>query len=72
MNTLVVYLLLVANGGPPTGAFTDAAACTRSAAGLTGEWTAKHPHDEGKTIYECKPLDVTRYDGEPAPKWKHQ
>jgi len=72
MNTLVVYLLVVANGGPPIGAFTDAAACTRSAAGLTAGMVAKNAAVYGgKTLYECKPLDLTRYDGEPAPRWKH-
>jgi hypothetical protein len=72
VSTLVVYLLLVSNGGPPIGAFTDAAACTRSASGLTAEMKAKDPRYSGRTLYVCQPLDLTRYDGEPAPKWKRQ
>ena len=70
MSTLVVFLLLVADGGPPIGAFTDAAACTRSATKMTEDMQAKDPRYNGKTIYVCKPLDVVRYEGEPALKWK--
>jgi hypothetical protein len=72
MHVLVVYLLLVANGGPPIGAFTDAAACAHSAAGLTADMQKKDPSLFGKTIYECKPIEVVRYEGEPAPKWEHK
>lgn len=70
MYTLVVYLLLVADGGPPIGAFTDAAACTRSATKMTADRQAQIPSYIGKTLYVCKPLDVVRYSGEPAPKWR--
>lgn len=71
MHTLIVFLLLVADGGPPVGAFTDAAACTRSATRMTTDMQAKDPSYRGKTLYVCQPLEVTRYDGEPPPKWKH-
>jgi len=48
MSTLVVFLLLVADGGPPIGAFTDAAACTRSATKMTEDMQAKDPRYSGK------------------------
>jgi hypothetical protein len=70
MSTLVVFLLLVADGGPPIGAFTDAAACTRSAAKMTEDMQAKNSSYNGKTLYVCKPLDVVRYDDGPPLKWK--
>jgi hypothetical protein len=72
MSTLVVFLLLVADGGPPIGAFTDSAACTRSATKMTADMQAKDPHYNGKTLYVCQPLDVTRFNGEPALKWQRQ
>jgi hypothetical protein len=70
MSTLVVFLLLVADGGPPIGAFTDAAACTRSATKMTEDMQAKDPRYSEKTLYVCKLLDVVRYEGEPTLKWK--
>lgn len=72
MFVLAVYLLSVADGGPPIGAFTDAAACTRSAARLTAGMQNKYPALNGKTLYECKPIELTRYDGEPPPKWRRE
>jgi hypothetical protein len=72
MHVLAVYLLLVANGGPPIGAFTDAGACARAAAGLTSDMKKKDRSLFGKTLYECKPIEVVRYEGEPAPKWERK
>jgi hypothetical protein len=70
MSTLVVFLLLVADGGPPIGAFTDAAACTRSAAKMMEDMLAENPSYNGKIPYVCKPLGVVRYDDGPPLKWK--